>query len=132
MTYAEFASELGLTLTLEPWVSETRAGWEPGSSHWTAIIADQQGRELTTPYSQGSAIREQPTLGDVLMAVALDARLYEDGEDVYGFAENLGLDMNDRKTQRDYEACRDEAEDLRRVLGTEQYQRLLFSGEVTE
>lgn len=135
LTYDEYAAELGLTM--EVLDAPNRPGWMEGSSHYAVTITNPANdQELSVPFSAGPALKDEPSIGDVLMAVALDAASYEDSDDWLGMAEDLGADLDTpesrRKAKRDYEACRSEAVDLRRLLGTKEYERLVWSGEVTE
>lgn len=133
MTYDEFAAEQGLTLDLD--AGPARPGWDEYASHYVATIT-RGAATLTVPFSQGSAITDAPTVGEVIGAMALDASLYDDAASWGDMAADLGYDLDGpeaiRKARDDYEACGKEAADLLRLLGPGQYERLVHSGEVEE
>lgn len=90
-------------------------------------------------FSQGSAHTEDPTLADVLDCLASDASGYENAKPVgsrvgekdafSSWAEDYGYDTDSRKTEKTFRAIKRQAEQLKRTLGEEAYQELLWNTE---
>jgi len=80
-------------------------------------------------FSQGSAHTAPPTLADVLDCLASDACTYDQAKSFEDWAEELGYEPDSRKEERIYRAVKRQAEQLKRLLGAEAYDTLLYHTE---
>lgn len=115
-----FIAENGLSATVEPVDSNpTISDFVPGARHFSVTITSPNGA-LTVPYSQGPAHEHEPTLGDVLDMLAMDAQLVEDSDDFEAFLSNVGGSEEDGR--HFYELAREQSRQLRELLGNEPYE----------
>jgi hypothetical protein len=97
---------------------------------------------LSLYFSQGVAHTEDPTLADVLDCLASDASSYENARAVSGsiqnaaegsdrhfrsWANDLGYDEDSRSAEEIFRAIKRQAEQLKRALGSEAYNDLLWN-----
>ncbi len=61
---------------------------------------------IETRYSQGSAIKTNPELHDVLASLLMDAGTLYEGQTFEDWAAELGYNEDSRKAERIYESCR--------------------------
>jgi hypothetical protein len=90
-------------------------------------------------FSQGSAHTSDPTLADVLDCLASDASGYEDARytreshlnapSFDAWASEYGYDTDSRKAEKTFRAIKRQAEQLKRTLGQEAYEELLYNTE---
>jgi len=96
-------------------------------------------------FSQGSAHTVDPTLADVLDCLASDASGYENAKDAAQYnreknqgslrtefdewADEYGYDTDSRKAEKIYKTVKRQAEQLKRTLGAEAYEQLLWNTE---
>lgn len=79
-------------------------------------------------FSQGSAHTEDPTLADVLDCLASDASGY-DGQTFENWASDYGYDTDSRKAEKTFRAIKRQSEQLRRTIGQDAYEELLYKVE---
>lgn len=92
--------------------------------------ADSGGTgKMVIPFSQGSAHKLEPTAADVLDCLASDAASIENAKGFEDWASDFGYDIDSRKAEKIYAACKRNAEDLAAYLGDEAYQELLWNTE---
>ena len=105
-------------------------GMPKGSSNWRCTF--QIGRQsIVVHYSQGPALKKEPTAEDVMGCVALDARGL--GDNVMPFeewADEYGYDPDSRKAEHIYRLCLKQREELLFLLGYEAFFRLMTSTEL--
>jgi hypothetical protein len=80
-------------------------------------------------FSQGSAHTENPTLADVLDCLASDASGYENACTFEDWASEYGYETDSRKAEKTFRAIKRQAEQLKRTLGEDAYQELLYNTE---
>ena len=80
-------------------------------------------------FSQGSAHTENPTLADVLDCLASDAGGYENARSFDDWAAEYGYDTDSRKAEKTFRAIKRQAEQLKRTIGAEAYEELLYKTE---
>lgn len=102
-------------------------------------------------FSQGSAHTSDPTLADVLDCLASDASGYENARvrpdgayhttsnvnskhydtpmHFHNWAEEYGYDTDSRKAEKTFRAVKRQSEQLKRTIGNEAYQELLWNVE---
>ena len=78
-------------------------------------------------FSQGSA--EPPTVAEVLNCLASDASSYENASTFEDWASEFGFDTDSRKAEKSYRAVKRQAKQLKRVIGDEAYNELLWEVE---
>jgi len=75
--------------------------------------------------SKNKVYPKRPTLGeDVLYCLAMDADVENQGS-FEEWASNYGYDEDSRKAEKIYRACKEQTDDLKRVLGAELFDKLL-------
>jgi hypothetical protein len=85
-----------------------------------------QGRRgFTLYFSQGSTHTSPPTLGDVLRCVCDDAAGYENAGSFEDWAGEYGYEVDSRSAEKIYRAVKRQAEQLKRVLGQDNYDYLV-------
>ena len=83
---------------------------------WTCTLR-YQGRRLTVPFYQGTAITHEPTAADVLYCLCSDATSVENASSFEDWCADFGYDTDSRSAERIYKACERIAAKLRRLLG---------------
>ena len=136
MTYEEFIEKHGIGFEQRSVESrpdglmgdETIGRYRVRMSHYRCRI--KCGRKSFGLYfSQGEGVKGVPTLAGVLDCLASDAASYENAKDFEDFAAEFGYDSDSRSAERIYRAIRRQAEQLKRTLGDEAYQELLYETE---
>jgi len=95
---------------------EVPEGWLPGT-HPYKVTLRYQGRQLTVPFYMGPANDHEPSAGDVLSCLIMDACSYENATDFEDFCRDFGYDTDSRKAERIYKALEVQAPKVRRFLG---------------
>lgn len=126
-TIDEFISKHGLRSIIDRAESNPNmndSDW--AASHWQIVIRRNTAEcGMTTYFSQGSALTEPPTLADVLDCLASDAASVENASSFEEWCAEYGCDTDSRKAERTYNACKKQADDLKRLLGSA-YEALLW------
>jgi hypothetical protein len=87
-------------------------------------------RQMTVNYRMGTGHHgAAPRLIDVLDSIASDAAGVEDARDFETWASDYGYDPDSRKAERIYRACQRETTRLKKFLGDEAYNTLLWETE---
>jgi hypothetical protein len=98
--------------------------------HWLVLFRNKAGRSLTTHFSMGVGLGgKEPTAEDVLDCLASDSSSIENAFDFEEWASNFGYDTDSREAERTYRACERQAGKLKRFLGDEAYELLLWNVE---
>jgi len=87
-----------------------------GASHWRVTLK-HQGRQMTVPFSQGSAISHEPTAEDVLGCLVSDASGFENARSFEEWCSEYGYDTDSRTAERTYQIIEKQAEKVKRLLG---------------
>lgn len=77
-------------------------------------------------FSTGKGWNRVPEAKDVLDSIASDASGYENAKDFADWASEFGYDEDSRKAEKTYRAVKRQAEQLKRTLGAEAYEELLY------
>jgi hypothetical protein len=83
-------------------------------------------RGFTLYFSQGSAHTSAPTLKDVLECICDDAASYENAGSFENWASEMGWDTDSRKAEKSYRATKRQSEQLKRTLGPDTYEYLVY------
>jgi hypothetical protein len=104
------------------------AKWMASARHFRCVLKCGK-RQLTIPFSQGAAHEKEPTASDVLDCLAMDAIGVENARSFEEWCAEYGYDTDSRKAEKIFQVCEREAEGLRRLLGPEAYEQLLWKVE---
>lgn len=103
--------------------------WAQTANHWKVVLR-RQGKRLTIPFSQGSAITHEPTAEDVLDCLASDSAGIENARgDFEEWAREYGYGTDSRTAEREFKLCEKQAEKLKAFLGDGAYEELLWETE---
>lgn len=129
------------TLKLEDFISQNRismtAEWTDHNpnmdsrdmDHWKVTLRMGKAR-MTTYFSMGYGHNgKQPEAADVLSCLADDSAGVENAGDFEGFCSEFGYDTDSRKAEKTYKACQHSAARLKKFLGDDLYQSLLWNTE---
>lgn len=86
-------------------------------------------RTMGVYFSQGSAHTSDPTVEDVLDCLASDAAGYGDTETFEDWAAEYGYDTDSRSAEKTFRAVKRQSEQLKRFLGEDVYDLLLYKTE---
>lgn len=101
---------------------------DAGARHF--LVTLRAGRfSMRVPFSQGSAHTQEPTAADVLDCLASDASSIENTRSFEEWAGDLGFDADSRKAYKIYSIVMRQAAKLRAILGTDNYETLLWNTE---
>lgn len=100
----------------------------PGMQHYSCVIRRGK-RRLTVPFSVGSGWTREPSAADVLDCLASDAAGVENARGFLDWCGEYGYDTDSRKAERTFKVCERQAAKLKRFLGADLYQVLLFDVE---
>ena len=84
---------------------------------------------MTVYFTMGSAHTAEPTAAEVLDCLASDAASVVNARDFTDWASDLGYDTDSRKAEQTYQACVKSTADLRRLLGVDAADVLMFRTE---
>lgn len=71
----------------------------------------------------------EPKIDEVLDCLAMDAATSENARSFEDFCSDLGYDTDNRNAEKIYRACMETANSLRKILGHEKFETLLFECE---
>ena len=131
ISLASFAAQTGIQMLAE-WVASrpkrhASEQWD-GSTHYRCVFR-WEGRRMTVYFSMGSALRNPPTIEDVLDCLASDASGYENSQGFEDWASEYGYDTDSRAAERIYRAVGQETRKLQAFLGSDAYEQLLWHTE---
>jgi hypothetical protein len=88
--------------------------WQQSANGYSVTLVFQ-GRRMTVDFFMGSAHTKEPTSYDVLYCVLSDASVLDMSfEDFCG---DFGYDLDSRKAEQTYKACKKSGTKLRKLLG---------------
>ena len=128
MTIQKLISKYGIKFTSD-WVSQRPDDlMSHDMNHYKCrILCGRRG--FTLYFSQGYGITGDPKLTGVLDCLASDAASYENATSFEDWANEFGYDTDSRKAEKTYRAIKRQAEQLKRTIGPEAYQDLLWNTE---
>jgi hypothetical protein len=120
--------------------------WDSAARHFRCRIISSRyirnnfpmrARSMKLYFSQGSVHTQDPILADVLDCLASDAAGYENAkpsprspkDHFVSWAVEYGYDGDSRKAERTFKAIKRQAEQLKRTIGEDAYQELLWNTE---
>lgn len=84
---------------------------------------------MTVYFSQGSAHKKKPTLAEVLDCLASDASGVDNARSFEDWSSEYGYDTDSRKAEHTYNTVKEQAQQLRGLLGRSAYEQLLYETE---
>ena len=145
LSLAEFIAEQGISFRCERIDARPDSLMEDSARHFRCRIISHRGitrsadtgmeyltpstptHQFTVYFSQGSAHTEDPTLNDVLDCLAQDSAGYENAHSLEDWCSEYGYDTDSRKAEKTYKAVKRQAEQLKRILGMDAYEQLLWN-----
>lgn len=136
-TMREFVERHGIEMECQRADSNPYLDMPRGSSHYTCRLRFGR-RTLTTPFSQGSAITHTPRTEDVLNSLASDSSGYESaGGSFDAWCSDFGFEPDEEardpwhrcRWKKTFRAVEKQAEKLKKLLGLELYDELLYRTE---
>lgn len=124
---------------------EEHPGWlgRHPAFHYRIKLRRRDGREIESYYSKGLGLREPPTVEEVLLSAAWDARIYDNAvggaeffaerhglspadplAKVVAYADEFGFDPFDGATQADFKDLEEWALEFKEFLGERAYWEL--------
>lgn len=132
ITLAAFTAKHGITLTVKPAtkVSADRMKEFSHCTHYSVTLNMDDRRMGPILFSQGIAIKDPPTVEDVLNCVSSDVAGYENARSFEDWASEYGYDTDSRKAEKIYKEIGKQAEELKALLGDSGiYETLLWNTE---
>ena len=102
--------------------------WARHATHYRVTLKCGR-RQMTTPWSQGSAITREPSAADVLDCLASDAVGIENASSFEEWCAEYGYDSDSRKAERIFQTCTRQSADLKALVGEDAYRTLLWDTE---
>lgn len=133
MTIQEFIEKSGLKLIVRkartnPNMASDKE-WTKTASHYKVIIFNERNEAYETYFSRGSSLTGPPDLPTILNCLASDASGIENAKSFEDWAAEYGYDTDSRKAEKTYQLCQKQAEELKDLLGTDEYETLLWKVE---
>lgn len=125
MDTKQFVNKYGVKMSVE-WADENKNAPDWTEANHFKVTLRMGKKRLTTYFSQGYGIKGEPKAADVLYCLASDAAGWEENQSFEDWAANYGYDEDRRKAERIYKVVEKQARELKRFLGDELYQELLF------
>ena len=130
-TYRQWAARHGVRMDVTP--ADTNPNmtadpeWMAQASHYlcTFSVKGQDGA-LAVPFSMGPAHTSEPSMDDVLDAIASDASGIENASGFEDWSSEYGYDTDSRKAERTYRAVEEQSVALRNFVGQQAYDELLW------
>jgi hypothetical protein len=129
LTIQEFVKKHELKLILRPidsrpdLVGRGEDDWNNTATHWWFTLRSGTS-SYSGYYSQGSALKDRPTIEEILDSLAMDVF----NLDITGFEEwatEYGYDTDSRKAEKIYKACERASKALRKFLGDDAIDELI-------
>ncbi|HET7178382.1 MAG TPA: hypothetical protein VFI14_01595 [Chryseosolibacter sp.] len=129
VTIAQFIKANRISMTAErtdfnPHMEDSR-----NMDHWKCVVG-MGGKRMTVVFSQGFGHKgKEPKLADVLNCIAFDASSVENSPSFEDWASDLGYETDSRKAEKTFKYVEHQAKRLRKFLGDDLYQTLLWNTE---
>lgn len=108
-------------------MTEVRSG--APMDHWRCNIRCGK-RRMSLVFSKGSGHHGAPPhVNEVLDCLASDASSYDNNTSFESWAGDFGYDLDDRGAKKTFNAVKKQAASLKRLLGAEAYEELLYNTE---
>lgn len=111
----DYLHKVGVEVKIERKTTFERKYFPEGSRHYDVIVSNKSGDSFRTVYSQGPAIKADPSLVAVLYSLVMD--LDYRGLSFECFCSNMGYDPDSKSDYRLYMDAKALSEDTFSVLG---------------
>jgi hypothetical protein len=108
---------------------ECTIGGPVRTDKWAVAVLCGDSSMVTEFHKGEGHKRASPKVGEVLSCLAFDAASVEETDDFDEWANDYAIDMWDGEALRMYRACEKIRDDLRKLLGSEAYEELLYKTE---
>lgn len=125
----KFSQSFGIVAKCERWhENPANRDWQD-ADHWKCVLKGA-GSQMTIYFSMGYGHNgKAPKAADILDCLASDAASYENAQDFEDWAPDFGYDTDSRKAEGVYKAVSKGAAKLKRFLGPDAYETLLWNTE---
>ena len=123
-------NKLGIKMAACVMVAENpnMEGWKDANHYKCTLTRRNPRRQMTVFFSMGYAHRKEPEAAEVLDCLASNSSSIESCRGFEDWARDLGYDIDNRKAERIFKACEQQAEKLQQFMGDE-YEKLLYETE---
>jgi len=129
MTLNEFIEETGIVLTSE-WTERNPHMEDSGRmDNWRVKLRNKKlGKTMRLYFSKGVGHNgAEPTIDEVLDCLASDAAGIDNSNGFDDWCDEYGYDPDSRRAEKIYKQCERQAERLKKFLGPDQYEQLLWN-----
>lgn len=128
-TIAEFMRDHKITMSAawaarNPWMDDPK-----GDMHHYRCIFRHGRKRMSTYFSMGPALTQEPSAEDVLDCLASDSSSVENARDFADWCEEYTYSPDNRRAKRTWDVCKRQAAKLKDFLGEENYRSLLWETE---
>ena len=129
MNTQEFMTKHGINMTSKPVEANPNMNDMPeGSTHWRCIFSlNASASAFGVYYSMGPALKGEPKADELLDCLASNAATYENARTFDDWCSEYGYDTDSRKAERIFKAVFKQAGQLKRFLGDDLYNDLLWN-----
>ena len=125
-TMAEFVTAHGVKLTAQKWYENPYMDGSAKMDNWRCTLRCGR-RSMLVYFSKGFGLKgERPDVAEVLDCLASDSADLETSKSFEEWAAQYGYDLS-RKAERTFKMCEKQAAALRRVLGNDAFEALLWN-----
>lgn len=106
--------------------------WADEAFHYK-VVFKKGSKRLVSYFSMGAGLPDPPEVSEVLDSLASDAAGYENNPDFDGWVREYGLDADEededpyRKHRKGFKLVKQQAEKLKKFLGDQAYEELLWN-----
>jgi len=125
-TIPQFVKENKIRINVEYADTNKNAPDWKNANHYKVTLK-KGNKQLSTYFSQGYGITEEPTAEDVLNCLGSDSAGIENARSFEDWASEYGYDTDSRKAERLFHICEKQADKLKNFLGDTLYNELLFN-----
>ena len=127
-TIPQFVKENKIRINVEYADTNKNAPDWKNANHYKVTLK-KGNKQLSTYFSQGYGITEEPTAEDVLNCLGSDSSGIENARSFEDWASEYGYNIDSRKAEKLFHICEKQADRLKNFLGDTLYNELLFNTE---
>lgn len=128
-TIADFVKDNHIKMTFEYADNNPNMADEKWDANHYKCVFHMGRKQLTTFFSMGLGLTNDPTPEEVLDCLASDASGIDNSRTFEDWANEYGYDTDSRKAEKIYTACQRETKKLHAFLGETAYNTLLWETE---
>lgn len=129
MTLQQFIDKLGITISNQPTGENPHMEDSGRMDNWKVKLrSKKQGTTMRLYYSKGVGHHgAEPTADEVLDCLASDTAGIDNSNGFNDWCSEYGYDTDSRRAEKTYRQCERQAERLKKFLGEEYYNDLLWN-----